>query len=582
MGRRSVVVLGVLSGVFSVVTAVAVNVATGGTLPEPVAWPVVGGLAAAAVALAVWQQRVPGEARTTVSELPAGTGLTGREGDLERLSKLIKGGHRVIAVVGPPGVGKSALAVRVAHEHRSRYPDGQLFAVLRGADADPVRPESVLERFDRTLNTGTPNATGTDHSATLDELAARWRARLAGRRMIIVLDDARDAAQVRPLLPGDTATVVLITSRRMLHDLPGVAQHTLGALTDDDARRLLREAAARDSENTTTPADDGTNTLVTLCGGLPLALSIVAARLRARPAWTPADLAARLADERHRLTELRLGDLAVRASFATSYADQPAPDREVFRRAGSHPGRTFTTAAAAALADQSEATVAAALERLVDAHLVESPAPGLFRLHDLLRLFATEKLTAPEHRECLGRLLTWMTAHPGPDERENVIAAVHQGVALGLHEPVWDLVMATLPLLRRASDHADQLTLWTAAAEAAKALGDDERRVRALQRVSWGYDRAGRAEPALAAADEAVALAGHIDDPHGLAAAVSVRGARSGSCAGSPRRKLPCGGPSISTSAWERTTTPTRFASCSGSSATSPAAPGRRSAGYAR
>ncbi|WP_306216371.1 NB-ARC domain-containing protein, partial [Actinoplanes sp. RD1] len=239
MRRRSMVVLAVLSGLFSVVTAVAVNVATGGTLPEPVAWPVVGVLAVAAIGLAVWQQRVPSEPARVVNELPARTGLTGREGDLQHLRRLIRSGHHVLALVGPPGVGKSALAVQVAHEYSARYPEAHLFAVLRGAAPDPVRPESVLERF-----LGTLGAPENDRGGTVDELAARWRARLAGRRLIVVLDDARDAAQVRPLLPGDPRCLVLITSRRMLHDLPGAAQHTLGALTDDDARRLLGEAAA--------------------------------------------------------------------------------------------------------------------------------------------------------------------------------------------------------------------------------------------------------------------------------------------------------------------------------------------------
>uniref|UniRef100_UPI0027407157 maltotransferase domain-containing protein n=1 Tax=Actinoplanes sp. RD1 TaxID=3064538 RepID=UPI0027407157 len=201
-------------------------------------------------------------------------------------------------------------------------------------------------------------------------------------------------------------------------------------------------------------------------------------------------------------------------------ATVPAPEQEVFRRAGSHPGRTFGTGAAAALAGTDERTVAAALERLVDAHLVETPAPGLFRLHDLLRLFATENLTAAEHRECLSRLLAWLTGHADPRERDNAIAAAHQGLALGLHEQVWDLVLATLPTLRRVSDHADRLTLWTAAAEAAKALGDDSRRARALHWVSWGYGMAGLAGPALAAAEEAVALAG----PGTLAAALFSQG----------------------------------------------------------
>ena len=135
--------------------------------------------------------------------------------------------------------------------------------------------------------------------------------------------------------------------------------------------------------------------------------------MRARPAWTPTDLANRLQDERRRLDELELGDLAVRSSFAASYAELSTVDRLVFRRAGSHPGRVFGCAAATALAGLDEPTVTAALERLVDAHLVESPAPDRYRLHDLLRLFATERLAAeepPDDRDaCLMRLVAWYT-----------------------------------------------------------------------------------------------------------------------------------------------------------------------------
>jgi tetratricopeptide (TPR) repeat protein len=530
-----VVLIAVTSGLLSVLLAVAVNVATGGVLPAPLdavswmAWPAVGLLAGVGVWLTVWQQRLadadvaprPAPAPDTrPAELPAlGAGFAGRAGDIARLGRILDRGCRVLVLVGPPGVGKSSLALWIAHERKARFPDGQLFAVLRGAHADPVAPETVLQRFLGAL--GVPDD---ERSGGVDDLAARFRTAVADRKLLIVLDDARDTAQVRPLLPGGTGCLVLVTSRRLITELPGAAAHTLGGLAEGEGMALLAAAAGRrrvDAE------PEAAARIVRLCGGLPLAVRIAGSRLRARPAWTVADLAARLADERHRLDELRLGDVAVRSTFATSYRDLSTVDQLVFRRAGSHPGRVLTTGAAAALAGMPLPDVAAALERLVDIHLVETPAPDKYWFHDLLRLFATERLAADErpeeHVACLTRLLEWYTTHADRGERDNILAAVHRAVEAGVCAPAWALVSVANAVLE-PGDHAERLALWQDAVAAAVGLGDDHKRAAALRGLSTAYRVAGDLTNSLEPARESVAIARRRGDRRAEAEALFVYG----------------------------------------------------------
>ncbi|MEV5782572.1 NB-ARC domain-containing protein [Streptomyces sp. NPDC052287] len=539
--ERVPALIGVVSGLLSVLLAVAVNVATGGSLPPPLdavawlSWPAVGVLAAVVVGLAVWQQRLTTspsagaadgrEEAGRPAELPAAPGLTGRARDLAAVDEALEQRYGVVTFVGPPGVGKSSLALRVAHDLRGRYPDGQLFAALRGASADPAAPEAVLARF-----LGAMGVAEDERRGAVENLAARFRSELADRKVLLVLDDARDAEQVAPLLPGDAGCLAVVTSRRVLAGIPGSATHLVGGLDPAEGLALLTEAVGADRA----AADpDAAVRIVRACGGLPLALRIAGGRLRARVSWQLADFADQLEDERQRLDALRLGDLAVRASFDASYEELPAVDRLVFRRCGSHPGQIFGSAAAAALAGREPPAVTAALERLVDAQLVESPAPGRYRLHDLLRLFAVERTEAedtPEVRVAtLARLLDLLTGHAAvgnwlADERENVVAALRQAVASGLYEPAWALASAVGPLLSRAEDHVDRLPLWHAAAEAADALDDDPRRVRALLQMSYACRNSGDVTAALDSATRALSVAERLGGRPALAEALLCHG----------------------------------------------------------
>jgi tetratricopeptide (TPR) repeat protein len=535
-GRRAVILIGVVSGLLSVLLAVAVNVATGGSLPAPVdrfawlAWPMVGLLGVLGAGLAIWQYWTadrPGDApppavRRPPAELPpAPATFAGRVADLDAIERLVASGRRVVALVGAPGAGKSTLAVRVAYRHAPAFPDGQLYAALRGATADPADPATVLARFLGVL--GVPED---ERVGDVDALAARYRSTLVERRVLVLLDDARDAAQVTPLLPAGTGCLVLITSRRHLAELPGAEPLRVGGLDPADALAVLTLAAGADR----LAADpEGARRIVRSCAGLPLALGIAGARLRARPGWTPTDLATRLDDERRRLDELRQGDLAVRSSFDASYRELPATDRQVFRWAGAHPGEVFGAGAVAALAGLPEPATEAALDRLVDAHLVEAPAPDRYRIHDLLRLFAAELRGGEPSGAALERLVDWLvrTARPGDwltRERENVVAVARHAVDAGADEPAWTLVSAVHALLVEAGDNHFRLALWREGAAAAEALDDDWRRVRALRWVAAGCRNAGEVTAALAPAEQALTIARRLGDPRELAQSLRAYG----------------------------------------------------------
>ncbi|MCA1189716.1 MULTISPECIES: BTAD domain-containing putative transcriptional regulator [unclassified Saccharopolyspora] len=339
----------------------------------------------------------------TRDELPADVGpLAGREQELALLTGAADpGAVSVAAVDGVAGSGKTALAVTAARALRAHGPAGCLFVDLHGhrEDREALPPERVLRRLLR--------AVGVDDSAIpddVDELAASWRAATNRLRLLVVLDDATSAAQVRPLLPAGPGSRVLVTSRRRLAGLDAAHRVSLGPLDDAAARGLLVGGVGepRDERERAAVAE-----LVRLCGRLPLALRIAGARLQNRPMWTAGDLVARLSDDGARLGELTAGDRSVEAAFRLSYRRIPVPDRAAFRALSRAPAPELDCIAVAAMLDRTPAQALRMLEALVDANLVQQPVAGRYRLHDLVAVFA-RRLAADETAEttaAAGRLL---------------------------------------------------------------------------------------------------------------------------------------------------------------------------------
>jgi len=344
--------------------------------------------------------------RETPRQLPAMLpDFTGRRDEASRLRHSLTQPGCVAVIAGPGGVGKTALAVHVAHQMAARFADGQMFIRLGGATS-PVPPADLLGRMLRDL--GVPDSR---IPADEDERAARYRTLLADRTALIVLDDAHSAAQVRPLLPGAGGSAVIVTSRATLADLFGAAFTELAVLRADESRAILASIAG---ERRTASDPEGTDGVVSSCAGLPLAIRIAGSRLATSPGWTVGQLSGLLSRERQRLDELAVGDTAVRATFEVSYLSLPAGDPEparVFRLFGLARLPTLSLPALAALVGASVTRTAGAVAALVDAHLLESPAPGRFQAHDLLGIYAAERAGADEtdrsRRDALRRLLAW-------------------------------------------------------------------------------------------------------------------------------------------------------------------------------
>ncbi|TQM84539.1 DNA-binding SARP family transcriptional activator [Saccharothrix saharensis] len=334
-------------------------------------------------------------------QLPADlASFAGRTADLAALDGLLPApgasAPRVIALVGPGGIGKTALAVHWAHRARDQFPDGQLFVDLRGYDAvSPVSPEQAVTRFLRAVGVSAQRV-----PATLDEQVGLYRSLLAGKRVMLVLDNVASAEQVRPLLPTDPGCLALVTSRSDLRGmtvLNDVHVRCLDVLTAGDSRDLLVELCGRDLVGAEPVAADR---LAVLCGHLPLALRIAAANLRGRRYTRISEYVAALREDR--LAELAIHDdpaVAVRATFHLSYAALDPEARRLFRLLGRAPGADFTQAAAVALAG-AEAGVRRSLDRLVSASLLNRCPGGRYQFHDLIREYAaylarTEDLPEP-------------------------------------------------------------------------------------------------------------------------------------------------------------------------------------------
>jgi DNA-binding SARP family transcriptional activator len=348
----------------------------------------------------------------SVCQLPAALAdFTGRAAECADLIGAISpasGQHGVpVAVLsGQPGVGKTTLALFAAHQVRARFPDGQLWIPLAGASARPRDPADVLGELLRAL--GMPGSAIPD---ALSERAVCYRSRLAGRRILVVADDAASAVQVRPLLPGTAGCALVVTSRAQLEGLDGAHLMPLDVLTAEDAAGLLARIVGADRVSA---AVGEVEELVRACGGLPLAVRIVAAKLAARPSWPVSALVGRLTRSHRRLGELEAGDLSVRASIASSYESLPAGLRRAFRLLALLGPADFAGWVADALVDDGSQDVAGELasRSLLTALGVDGSGEPRYRLHDLLREYAAEQLAlapAGEGDAALGRVLAgWL------------------------------------------------------------------------------------------------------------------------------------------------------------------------------
>ncbi|WP_066366043.1 AfsR/SARP family transcriptional regulator [Herbidospora mongoliensis] len=337
------------------------------------------------------------------AQLPPGVaGFTGRDAELARLDQILadrsaKGVPAFVGVTGMGGVGKTGLAVHWAHRVAHRFPDGQLYADLHGyaEHIEPVAVENVVDGFLRSL--GVP---GNRIPADPEERFGLLRSALAGRRVLMVLDNARNVAQVRALLPGSATCAAIVTSRDSLDglmSLDGAPVIRLGTLAADDALTVLADVAGANRLRD----DPAAARLAALCDGLPLALRIAGARLAGRPDVTAADLAGRFADERRRLDELAHGDLRLRTHFALSYRSLDPAEARLFRLLGLLDTTSFGTWVGAALLDGDLPTAHGLIEQLVAAQLLEvecRPAdhPPRYHFHDLVRLYARERALAEE------------------------------------------------------------------------------------------------------------------------------------------------------------------------------------------
>lgn len=380
------------------------------------------------------------------AQLPATVAdFTGRASVVRELSEQLSaasegsGVMAVSAVAGIGGVGKTTLAVHVAHAAREAFPDGQLYVDLQGTDPRPAEPEAVLGSFLRAL--GIPDASLPE---SLADRAALYRTTLDGRRVLALLDNAYDAAQIRQLLPGTPGCAALVTSRVRMVDLAGAHLVDLDVMSPEEALQLFTRIVGTERVSSERQA---ALDVVAACGFLPLAIRIAASRLAARRTWTVSVLAHKLADQRRRLDELRAGDLAVKATFALGYGHLSPDQARAFRLLSLAEGPDISLHAAAAVLDLDPYEAEELLEALVDISLIESAAPARYRFHDLLRLYARECAERDETTgagcAALSRLLDFYLAsascayeleNPGDRVLDHLAPTAHPGLTFGARD----------------------------------------------------------------------------------------------------------------------------------------------------
>ncbi|WP_103354299.1 BTAD domain-containing putative transcriptional regulator [Amycolatopsis sp. CA-128772] len=481
-------------------------------------------------------------------------GFTGRAAELARLDEPAGAGADIRVVTGIAGIGKTALAVRWAHRVRDRFPDGQLYLDLRGFDPDhePLTPAVAAAQLLRALGTD-PRAIPPDP----DSRTALWRSLLADRRVLVLLDNARDSAQVTPLLPP--SGTVVITSRQRLGDLiarNGARAVPLPVLPAEDSRQLL-ETVLGPPAVAAEPA--AAAELARLCGHLPLALRLAAANLGAGEVSGIAELARELAggDPLAGLSVDGAEESAVTTAFTVSYRALPAEHRVLFRRLALVPGQTFTAPVAAQLAAVAEGRAGQQLRALAAANLVERHLPGRYRFHDLLRSYAGGRVAADdslaeedaarrrlfEHylvtADAAGRLLIphfLRLPRPEPEkpfegtedalawldtEWPNLAAAVEHAAAHGPREYAWHLADALRAFFHHRGHHTEWIDTATTALTAAEAAGDHQAQAAMRLSIALAGVNSGRYADARAHLTTVLADGLAADWPAGRAAALN-------------------------------------------------------------
>jgi tetratricopeptide (TPR) repeat protein len=496
--------------------------------------------------------------------LPRDVGsFTGRAWELTELTEAAADAALQVAVhaiSGMAGTGKTALAVRAAHRLAAQYPDGQIFLELH-AHTPGQPPVTAAEALATLLQTAGVDAR--QIPAGLEARARLWRHWLVGKRMLLLLDDAADSEQVRPLLPGTPGSLVLVTSRQELTALEDAHPVRLEVLPADEAARLLARLAARPDVDVGDPA---VAQIAVLCGNLPLALGILGRRLRHSLAWSPADLAADLTRARDRLAQLHAESVSVAAAFDLSYQDLSDAQQRMFRRLGLHLGSDIDAWAAAALAGVGPDEAQSLLQALCHQNLITEPAHGRYRFHDLIReharALAEAQDPAAEREAATGRLLDYYQcaadraeallarqtrpqpasasaadATPSaetpalPDrehalswaraERANLFACIDYAAATGHAARVVALTAGVAALLRHDGPWAEAIDRHTAAAESARRLGDRLSQANALDELGIVLRLTGDYRGATEAQEEALRSYSHLGSRLGRANALS-------------------------------------------------------------
>ena len=524
-------------------------------VPSPSPWPGTG--------VTGWAAERNGPGAVVPRQLPAPVPYyVGRADQLAELDALAASaptdpGALVIGVIhGGAGVGKTTLAVHWAHRASTRFPDGQLYVNLRGFDLSEklVDPAEAVRGFLDAFHYPTEQLPG-----SAEAQAALYRSLVAGRRMLIVLDNARDAGHVRPLLPGSPSCLVLVTSRNRLTGLvaaEGARPIALDVLNTEEAGELLsrRIGSQRVSLDPAAASD-----LAVLCAQLPLALTIAAARTITRPNRSLAALVSELRDARRRLDQLETGDAAisVRAVFSWSYRNLADPAARMFRLLGLHLGPDISVPAAASLAGVGAEYAAQLLAELADAHLATEDAAGRFSLHDLLRAYAAEHShtgsetnrqeavhrildhylhsayaavrvlspwrspisldpavpgVAAEHPADQDKALAWFDA-----EHRVLLAATAAAEEEGYDGHAWQLPWTLAVFLDRRGHWNDYTATQHTALEAARRLGNRDGQAQAHQYLGHAYVALGRHDLAHSHLSQALAWYGELDDQPGEA-----------------------------------------------------------------